>query len=226
MVLLVSACTRSAAPSSPRAPSSAEEPPRLAIPLDLRAAIERSVVLGREIYLQEQAAASGTDAVVAKKSTLDLATFIRARQTALDAAGPFAHPMKPVILPNPEGGILVYLLAPATQRNTVVFGKHYRVSLTAAGEVKSVEPLSKGELEISTAGPSDAEPGDGRKALVVSHLLTSYPLETHVAASFTADLPIYVVTNRGLWCVDHDDVWYVSEQIPDEMSRVVSVRAY
>ncbi|MET0591384.1 MAG: hypothetical protein ABW133_01710 [Polyangiaceae bacterium] len=281
-LLLLSACSRAAPPPAPRAPSSSEEPPRLAIPRDLRASVERSVALGREIYLQDKAGAIGTDAVLAKEKTLegkgmggfmalregdeagrplpgyvvlfytrgpefsvryevrvplkvgarpsvesinpprvvsgDLATFIRARQTALEAAGPFDHAMNPVILPDPDGGILVYLLTPATRRNTVVFGKHFRVSLTVEGKVKSVEPLSRGELEISTAAPAEAE----KRALFVSHLVSSYPLETHVAASLTADLPIYVVTSRGLWFVDHDDIAYVSEQVPDEMGRVVS----
>jgi len=142
-----------------------------------------------------------------------LATFIRARQNALDAAGPFRHAMNPVILPDPDGGILVYLLTPETRRNTVVIGKHYRVSLTIEGVVKTVEPLTKGELEISTAAPADAT----SKALFVSHLVSVYPLETHVAASMKADLPIYVGTERGVWCVDGASVSYISEKIPDEM---------
>jgi hypothetical protein len=146
-----------------------------------------------------------------------LAKLVRARETAIKAAGPFNHTMNPVVLPDPDGGILVYLLAAPTQAKTVVLGKHFRVRLTAEGIVKTVEPLSKGALELSTATPSGARP----KALFVTQLVTSYPLETHVAASLTADLPLYVATERGLWSVEGDSISYVSESVPDDMSRVL-----
>ena len=146
-----------------------------------------------------------------------LAKLVRARQAALEAAGPFDHAMNPVVVPDPEGGILVYLLAAPTQPKTVVLGKHFRVHVATDGAVKTVEPLSKGALELSTATPAGAQP----KALFVTQILTPYPLETHVVASLSAQLPLYVATERGLWSVEGDSISYVSEKIPDDMSRAI-----
>lgn len=147
-----------------------------------------------------------------------LAKLVRARQIAIQAAGPFRHAVHPIVLPDPDGGILVYLLAAATQPKTVVLGKHFRVRLTIDGLVNTVEPLSKGAMELSTATPGGGKPA----AMFVTHLVTAYPLETHVAASMMADLPIYVATNRGLWSVERDSISYVSETIPDDMSRAMT----
>jgi hypothetical protein len=99
----------------------------------------------------------------------------------------------------------------------VVLGKHFRVRLTTEGIVKTVEPLSKGALELSTATSS----GDRPRALFVTQIVTSYPLETHVAASLAADLPLYVATERGLWSVEGGSISYVSETVPADMSRVL-----
>jgi hypothetical protein len=274
--LLVVACKSTAPPAQPSGQS--KYAPKDPIPVDLRASVERSTGLGREIYLQDKAGWIGTDVVLAAVKTLDnkgmggflairegdetgplpayivifytheetpriryqvrvpfvqgqkpsletleppkpvgedLAMLIRARQAALEAAGPFGHPMNTVVLPDPDGGILVYLLTPATRPRTVVFGKHYRVSVTIKGIVKAVEPLSKGNLEISTA-PSD----EGQlNAIFVTHLLSGYPLETHVAASLMADLPVMVVTERGFWWVNRDAIGYSSTNVPGGMSE-------
>lgn len=143
-----------------------------------------------------------------------MATFIRARQNAISAAGPFEHTMNPVMLPDPDGGIVVYLLTPETRPNAVAIGKHYRISLTTEGAVKKVEPLSKGDLEISTVAPDGATP----VGLAVSHLVSDAPIETHVVASLKARLPLFVATRRGLWHVDRDKISFVSEKVPEEMN--------
>jgi len=277
MLLFVAACSR-AAPRGTSAPG-ASDAREADIPADLRASVERAAALGREIYLQDKAAAIGTDVLVEALKTLEdkelggflamregddagrprpsylvffystepapriryevhvpiergkrpsfdsidpprripepLAKLVRARQMAIQAAGPFAHAVNPVVLPDPDGGILVYLLAAPTQRKTVVLGKHFRVRLTGEGVVKTVEPLSKGALELATATTAGSQPS----ALFVTHLVTAYPLETHVAASLTAQLPIYVATERGLWSVDGDSIRYVSEKIPEDMTK-------
>jgi len=145
----------------------------------------------------------------------DLATLVHAREAAVDAVGSLGHAMNTVVLPDPDGGILVYLLTPATRPHTVVFGKHYRVSLTIKGIVKTVEPLSKGDLEISTAPPDEGQ----LNAIFVTHLLSGYPLETHVAASLMADLPVMVVTARGFWWVNRDAIGYSSTKVPRGMSE-------
>jgi len=67
--------------------------------------------------------------------------------------------------------------------------------------VKSVTPLSKTELELSAQSVNGTP-----AALTVTHLVTDYPLETHVFASMSSRLPLYVGTSRGTWLVDYDSI--------------------
>lgn len=116
---------------------------------------------------------------------------MKARQAALDAARPFAQPINPAVLPAEimkTSGVLVYLLAGTTKNNTVVFGKHFRVRVSTDGTVREVLPLSKSILELSTEVP-----GGGKTEALV---------ETHVFASLSAKLPVYVATARGDWVVE------------------------
>jgi hypothetical protein len=133
----------------------------------------------------------------------DTQRMIRARRTALAAIGPIVQPQNPVILPGQaigKDGILVYLLAGSTRNDVVVFGKHHRVLLSSDGEtVVSVEPLSKTVLEV----PLESPPGVAAVGLpYVTHLVTAWPLETHVFVSLLHQMPIYVGTSRGNWVVD------------------------
>ena len=130
-----------------------------------------------------------------------LRTFFTARQTAIKALTPVVQPINPVILPGAvigDDGILVYLLAGETRKGVAVLGKHYRVLVSRDGTaVKKFEPLSKSIIEI----PYSSE-GKTTAGLVVSHILTDWPLETHVFASLLYKLPVYVATSRGNWKVE------------------------
>jgi hypothetical protein len=246
----------------------------LPIPKDLEGDIERSITIGRALYLQDKASAIGTDVLLSKipeaeKQTLGgyvtlqdagddgkptswwsvyfftrdepprvahrvhvpmergnqprddaflppedappgLAFLIRARQTAISVVHPTEQPMNPALVPGAaagEDGVLVYLLAGTTRPRTAVLGKHYRVLVSSDGKtVQYVKPLSKSILELPIANPS----GDRPEALAVTHLVSDYPLETHVLASLQHDLPIYVATRRGIWAVNRDSVRFVS----------------
>jgi hypothetical protein len=281
LLLVVVACVR-IAPAPRSSPHSAPgpEPAGPEIPTDLRDAVDRSVIVGREIYLQDKAAAIGAEVLMGSLKTLEgqglggylalrrgneagqplpaflvcffsdesephiryevnvpiernqrpslatvapprrapepLAKLIRARKTAIEAAGPFDHAVHPVVLPDPDG-VLVYILAAPTRPKTIVLGKHYRVLVGTDGAAKTVEPLSKIAIELATVAPDGSQP----KALFVTQIVTAYPLETHVAASLTAHLPIYVATSRGLWAVDGDSISYVSQEIPDDMNKSI-----
>lgn len=133
--------------------------------------------------------------------------LIRARRSALAAIGSAAQPQNPAILPGQtigKDGILVYLLAGTTRRNVVVFGKHHRVLVSPdGGTVVSVEPLSRTILEIALELPPEAVSGVG---VFVTHLVTEYPLETHVFASLLHQTPVFVGTSRGNWVVDGDKI--------------------
>jgi hypothetical protein len=135
--------------------------------------------------------------------TADRQRMIRARRAAMAAIGPIVQPQNPVILPGQaigKEGILVYLLAASTRNDVAVFGKHHRVLVSSDGQtVLSVEPLSKTVLEIPVeVPPRAAEFG----VPYVTHLVTAWPLETHVFVSLLHRTPVYVGTSRGNWVVD------------------------
>ena len=133
--------------------------------------------------------------------------LIRARQTAIAALpGGRVQPVNPVIVPGDADGVLVYLLAGTKRPGVAVFGKHYRVLVSPDGDnVLKLEPLSKGILELPVAPPGMAA-GRDAVGLVVSHVVTDYPLETHVFVSLQHKLPVYVATERGNWRVDGDAI--------------------
>jgi len=89
----------------------------------------------------------------------------------------------------------------------VVLGKHVRVVVGSDGAVRSVKALSKGVLEMSTR-----EGGKRVTALIVGELVEDYPLETHVFASMSSHLPLYVTNARGLWRVDGDKITFMGKQ--------------
>jgi hypothetical protein len=130
--------------------------------------------------------------------------LIRARQTAIARMPAVKQTMNPVVIPadsvTGEDGFLVYFLAGTKQPNVAVFGKHYRVLVSADGRtVKRFEPLSKGALEMRLLGP---RPGKQAEFLIVTHDVTDAPLETHVFVSLLHRVSVFVLTRRGTWRVD------------------------
>jgi hypothetical protein len=47
------------------------------------------------------------------------------------------------------------------------------------------------------------------EALTITHLVTDYPLETHVFTSLLVRLPVYVLTSRGTWRVNGDQIAFL-----------------
>jgi len=123
--------------------------------------------------------------------------------------------MNPVVLPAGvigEEGVLVELLAGTEKADTVVLGKHYRVIVTSDGRrVKRIMPLSRGILELAK--------DTSAVALTVSHIVTDYPLETHVFSSMLNHVPIYVGTERGVWLVKGDSISLLSSDVPRTKKR-------
>jgi len=149
-----------------------------------------------------------------KAATLSLAAFIRARRTAIAAMPPTHQPINPVLVPgeaNGERGILVYLLAGTKKPNTAVFGRHFRALVPITGTaVTYMMPLSNAALEMPTRGPN----GEETAALMVSQIVTDFPLETHVFTSLLVKKPVYVATSRGVWRVDGDKISFMSDNPP------------
>jgi hypothetical protein len=77
------------------------------------------------------------------------------------------------------------------------------------GPPSYVMPLSKSILELPTKGK------DGPvKAMFVTHLVTDWPLETHVFVSLRTHKPVYVATTVGIWRVDGDKIRFVDDRPP------------
>ncbi len=149
-----------------------------------------------------------------KDATQSFLTLVRARQAAIAALPPVSQPMNPVLLPgsaNGEEGILVYMLAGTTKPNVAVFGRHFRVLMPDQGTTPTyVMPLSRSVLEMSTRGPKGSRP----EGLMVTHLVSDWPLETHVFVSLLSHLPVYVGTRVGVWRVSGDKIALISERPP------------
>jgi len=144
-------------------------------------------------------------------------SFVRmakARQAAVAALPSHPQPINPLILPAEllgEKGMMVYLIAGTSQPNLAVFGRHYRVLIPEQGGPPSyVMPLSKSILEV----PTNASKGGTVEAVFVTHLLTDWPLETHVFVSLLIRKPVYVGTKVGIWCVDGDKIRFVDDRPP------------
>ncbi len=135
-----------------------------------------------------------------------LMTLLNARLLALEAIPPTTQALNPVLMPQRNGQIVVYLLAATQQPNVAVLGRHYRVEVSSDGtEVETVTALSGAEREVPTRNSS----GQRVVALAVTDGAAEHPTETHVFASRMANLPIYVTTGRGRWKVRASGIDYL-----------------
>lgn len=127
-----------------------------------------------------------------------LMSLLNARLLALEALPPTTQAVNPVLIPQRDGQIVVYLLAATAEPHVAVLGRHYRVEVSEDGsEVEHVTALSQSELELPTRDGSGQRLG----ALAISDQVMEHPTETHVFASRMANVPIYVTTSRGRWKV-------------------------
>jgi hypothetical protein len=136
--------------------------------------------------------------------------LIAARRTALAALTDVPQAINPEILPGSvigEDGILIYLLAGTKRSDVAVLGRHYRVLVSADGkQVKKLEPLSKSIIEVQKPPATKTAVG-----LMVTHLLSDAPVETHVLASKQYRMPVYVGTSRGAWRVEDGHISFLGE---------------
>ena len=151
----------------------------------------------------------------------DMMRLFRARRGALAVAPRGKRAVNPVVLPISTAGqpdsILVYLLAAETVPGELVFGIHYRVLTSGDGfTIKDLTPLTKSALVVPEKAPAgDVPPGATLVAHMVSHMVTDWPLETHVFVSLLhKSVPIYVVTRRGTWLVIGDKITLVDDKPP------------
>lgn len=147
-----------------------------------------------------------------KPALPSFAHLANARQAAVAALPSHQQPINPLVVPAEllgEKGMMVYLVAGTTRPNVAVFGRHYRVLIPEQGGPPSyVMPLSKGILELPTKSPNGADV----EALWVTHILTDWPLETHVFASLLTRKRVYVGTRVGIWRVDGGKIAFIDDR--------------
>lgn len=124
-----------------------------------------------------------------------------ARQTAAGALeNPCSDRYNTVVLPASlveREGWLVYLLASTTKPGAVVAGGHRRVLVSAdGGSVVSYTELSSACL---TLDPPDPDASVEPVAMVVTHVISDTPIETHVFLSLAHERPLLVMTSKGIW---------------------------
>lgn len=107
-----------------------------------------------------------------------------------------------VVLDDPDGsGYLVYFLRAKPSQSAIPVGGHYRISVSGDGlTVEQIDQLFASCLTLDSKDlPKDAKP----EALIMSHIVSATPLETHVFLSLQEKTPFYVTTGA-------DQAWYVS----------------
>lgn len=172
-----------------------EEPPRIKF--------EVAVEVGKAPRLRELDPPQEPDELIAM--------LFAARQVAIRSMPTPKQPYNPLVLRAAalgKQGALVYLLAGTTVPGVAVFGMHYRAIVDyGAAQVTELQPLSKGEFLVPTRSPQ----GKPASMLMVTHVVTDWPLETHVLVSLQTGLPVYVGTKRGMFAVKGDNIEFWGE---------------
>lgn len=136
--------------------------------------------------------------------TLTEHAAFEARRTAGANVGPLrcGPRANSVVARDPDSdGWLVWLLTAPTSNASLPVGGHYRFQISADGrQVLRRDQLSNSCLDLSRTPPAgpDGQPG----ALMVSQIVSSGPVETHVFLSLQSGLPIYVVAGTKLFAVE------------------------
>jgi hypothetical protein len=112
-----------------------------------------------------------------------------------------------VVLPDPDGsGFLVYVLRPKPSADAVPIGGHYRITVSDDGKtIEQIDQLFASCLTVSNNRdiPKEAKP----VGLVMSHVISDTPLETHVFLSLQEKLPFNVVTRDGqIWDIENGSI--------------------
>jgi hypothetical protein len=95
-----------------------------------------------------------------------------------------------------KSGYLVYALATSKDPDDVVFGIHYRVTVSADGnKAERVDTLSRSRLVVNKS--------ETAVAVWANQLVSTMPIETHVYLSLLHSMPLYVRTSaRAMWKIE------------------------
>lgn len=165
----------------------------------------RDIGQGLEVGYDVEVSARGVGPVVEPKNrvlTRDELAMFAARETAASYLPSTCRPgYNSAVLKDPDGdGWLVWMLAPSPGENVIPLGGHYRFTISADGStVEERDALSGGCL---TVAKPKLPPGAKAGGVMVSHLVSPTPLETHVFLSLLYRQPMFVTTGKNqLWVV-------------------------
>ena len=103
---------------------------------------------------------------------------------------------------------LVWLLTATTDANILPMGGHYRFRISADGlTVVRRDLLSTGCLNMALTSPDHPQRPE---ALVVTQIVSSGPVETHVFLSLQHHIPIYVIHDDTTFVIDGDCIRDIS----------------
>ncbi len=111
-----------------------------------------------------------------------------------------------VVFENAPGEYFVYLLAGTRDPGVIPFGGHYRMTVNPdENAIIGFQAFSKSCLIMRK---DQAPKGSTAAALMVSHIVTPYPMETHAWLSLLHEIDIYVMTadNGVLWKVSKGQI--------------------
>jgi hypothetical protein len=135
----------------------------------------------------------------------------QARQTALANVGTLrcSANLNTVVVADPDSDDwLVWLLTTTTDANIVPMGGHYRFRISADGlTMVRRDQLSNGCLNMALTSPDRPQRPE---ALVVTQIVSSGPVETHVFLSLQNRIPIYVIHGDTTFVVEGDCIRDVS----------------
>jgi hypothetical protein len=152
---------------------------------------ELSVPKNRELTAIQQAQAGALETA-------------KARFVAGDLAWCGGNP-NTVVLDDPDGaGFLVYFLRAKPAMDQVPVGGHYRFTVSADGKkVEQVDRLFASCLTMSKKAPD----GSTTEMIVMSHVVSPTPLETHVFLTLQEGLPFLVTTMDGMaWGIEKGEI--------------------
>jgi hypothetical protein len=93
---------------------------------------------------------------------------------------------------------IVYVLAATTENNIIMAGGHHKVTVSKATDsVLDVKPLSKSCLKLQS--PPNSWP-------MMTHIVDSTPIATHVFLSLLHNKTVYVGTETGVWKAENGNL--------------------
>jgi hypothetical protein len=118
-----------------------------------------------------------------------------------------------IALKEPQShGWLVWSIASTTDPDAVIIGGHYRFTISSDGRtIRQKDALSHGCLTLSRKAAARAQ----EIGLLMNHLVSMTPVETHVFANLNYEIPLHVGTADGtVWKVDRGHLSVVDMDMP------------